>query len=145
MRFEPVHAVWDYSNGPRTGLADYKGAPHYFACLWDDEEHVYSSSFSLTPVDEDTFRIAVLQWDILRRWQVAFRSGEVTTETHPSHGGVDPRYDELTADLKARLARAERLPLRVLANFRVVRAPSDAPADAGSQDRTLEVEWLPVG
>jgi hypothetical protein len=35
MTFEAVHAVWDYFDGPRTGLADYRGRPHYFVCKFD--------------------------------------------------------------------------------------------------------------
>ncbi|MGK5047301.1 hypothetical protein ACQ4WP_15580 [Janthinobacterium sp. GB4P2] len=30
--FEPVYMVWDIDDGPRTGLASFRGLPHYFAC-----------------------------------------------------------------------------------------------------------------
>ena len=31
--FEPVHAVEDYYDGPRTGVADYRGVAHRFRSL----------------------------------------------------------------------------------------------------------------
>ena len=59
-RFEVVHLVDDYYDGPRTGVADFGGSPHRFRNLgwvspdgpdepWDSLE----DRFELTPVAED--------------------------------------------------------------------------------------------
>ena len=50
--FEPVHAVDDYYDGPRVGVADFRGSRHRFRSLgwppletWDPED----DRFELTP------------------------------------------------------------------------------------------------
>lgn len=58
MSFEPVHEVTDYYQGPRTGIADFRGVPHNFCSLnwsladgadarWDWED----DRFTLSPVE----------------------------------------------------------------------------------------------
>ena len=37
MVFERVLMVWDLYDGPRTGLALYNGAAHYFRCEFDSK------------------------------------------------------------------------------------------------------------
>lgn len=52
--YEPVHSVDDSYDGPRTGIADFHGAPHHFRSLawirreseWDSEDE----RFQLAPV-----------------------------------------------------------------------------------------------
>jgi len=34
---EEVHFVIDYWDGPREGVADYCGTPHYFRCVFDEK------------------------------------------------------------------------------------------------------------
>lgn len=58
VSFEPVHEVTDYFQGPRTGIADFRGVPHNFVSLnwsladgadarWDWED----DRFTLSPVE----------------------------------------------------------------------------------------------
>ena len=51
---EPVHDVDDYYDGPRGGVADYRGRPHRFRSLYLDSE-IWNSDedrFELTPLED---------------------------------------------------------------------------------------------
>jgi hypothetical protein len=53
--FEVVYAQYRYWDGPREGVADYQGRPHYYAAEWDAACDDYADTFLLTPVDADVF------------------------------------------------------------------------------------------
>lgn len=138
MAFEPVHTVWDYHDGPVTGLAGYRDQPHYFERIFDEAADEYSERFSLSPIDGDTFRIALEQWAIWFAWEAAFHSGKAAQETHPGYGGRDARYDELKAQLNDRLARVHALPGLFEGDFRIA---ANAPELPKGVRRPMEVEW----
>ena len=140
MDFEPVHTVWDYYDGPVTGLAGYRAKPHYFVRLFDEGADEYGERYSLSPIDAETFRIALEQWVIWSAWDVAFHSGKVSLETHPGYGGRDARYDELEAQLGDRLARVHAIPGWFEAVFRVLANTPELPKGAL---RPMEVAWRP--
>ena len=64
--YEIVFTVSDYYDGPRSGIANYRGNPHYYECVFDDNNEEYSNIFQLMPVDEESFRLALEDW--LARW-----------------------------------------------------------------------------
>jgi hypothetical protein len=82
--YEIVHTVTDYYDGPRQGIADYKGMPHFYECIFDTVTDDYSDLYKLTPVDEKTFRLAMESWAIWRRWEYAFHTGKASHESHPA-------------------------------------------------------------
>ncbi|MFJ4866837.1 hypothetical protein [Streptomyces sp. NPDC088748] len=95
-KFEHVHAELDWYDGPRDGLVDIDGVPHYFHC--------HAVDFSVAPVeyfvwraDETTVALEREQWTIFVAWNHRYEAGTAGIERHPGHGGIDPRYDELTA------------------------------------------------
>jgi hypothetical protein len=137
VTFERVHMIWDIYDGPRTGLADYRGRVHAFACEWAEPEQYFSAMYSLSPIDEETMSLAVEQWGIYRRWEVRFHRGELPLETHPASPGQDQRYAELDARIKERVARAP-VAARAEAQFRPLPGQDDLPAGVL---RELEVEW----
>jgi hypothetical protein len=48
IAFEQVYAVWDYHDGPRSGIAAYLGQPHHYQCEWDKlADDLQTCSFSL--------------------------------------------------------------------------------------------------
>jgi hypothetical protein len=47
---------------------------------WDN----YSESFLLTPIDLESFQLAMEDWEIWRRWEDAFHSGKADESTHPA-------------------------------------------------------------
>ena len=93
--FDTVHAVWEYYDGPRTGIADFQGKPHYFSCDWEESENDHDHVFAISPISEQFLRLALEQQVIWRKWELAFHSGHCSADTHPGLGGRDPRYDEL--------------------------------------------------
>jgi hypothetical protein len=79
------------------------------------------------------------QWEIFVRWNQRYEAGDAGIESHPGHGGIDPRYDELTGLLaEARQAPADAA--RFVAEWR---------SDGGERYRTdgacYWVRWSPVG
>jgi hypothetical protein len=74
--FEPVHGVEDYYDGPRTGVADFRGVPHRFCSLgwvtpdgpdgpWDPND----DRFELRPVSDPAAPLVVARGEFrfLRR------------------------------------------------------------------------------
>ena len=81
---ERVHAVVDYFDGPRSGVADFDGRPHAFACDFDDELQDWSEFYHLKPLTDEEFRLVMTDWQIWTRWLAAYNAGEVGLDTHPA-------------------------------------------------------------
>ena len=131
MAFERVYTVWDYYDGPRSGIDAYSGESHHYECEWDETKNNYAETFVLTPIDKETLSLAMEQWLIECEWRAAFRRGSVPQSTHPALPGKHPRYAELEMTLKARISALPVSHKRASAVFR---------AQAG-QATELEVEW----
>lgn len=94
-----VELAW--YDGPRFGLADVDGEPHYFQN--DDYGHAdETNEHRVRPADEVAVKLEREQWAIFARWNQRYEAGTVTTESHPGHGGIDARYDEVTLLLAPR-------------------------------------------
>jgi hypothetical protein len=137
MAFERVYTVLDYYDGPRSGIAAVAGKPHYYHCEWNDSKDDYGETFVLTPIDQETFALAMEQWSIWREWEEAFHRGDALQSTHPGIPGSHARYAELETILKARISALSCLHRRARADFRVDTAPG--------QRGELEVEWTYLG
>ena len=95
-----VYMVWDFYDGVRSGIADYEGRPHYFECPFDAEAQDFAETYDLYPICDETLELAQEQWAIYRAWELSFHSGKALHESHPGHGGVDSRYDELESRIQ---------------------------------------------
>ena len=86
----------DWYDGPRAGLAEVDGKVHYFVSrnyvdlVEDVEYHVW-------PASDDAVTMEREQWAIYVEWNRRYEAGEAGLGSHPGHGGVDARYDELTS------------------------------------------------
>ena len=136
--FEPVHTLTDWYDGPRKGLADYRGVPHLFESEWRDGEDPAADTFLLTPVPPDVLALALEDWAIWRRWETAFHRGLATRDTHPALPDDRARHDELERLLAGRLRTDPARAVRKAADFR----PRNDPAWSGCGWRPLEVRWL---
>lgn len=97
--WEPVHTMDDWYDGPRGGVADYGGSPHYYRSVyldtpkWDPDE----DRFELTPLSQAAFVIALELQTIFERWREAYKAG--TAPHDPDDERVLPgdrsRRDEL--------------------------------------------------
>jgi hypothetical protein len=103
--FEAVHTVTDYYDSPRRGIADFHGRPYA-----DNSEDDWSDAFFLQPIDDETFRLAMEDWDIWSRWVREFHSGRTTIETHPALPAHRHGHDEIsaTSSLVGTLSRGKR-------------------------------------
>lgn len=137
MTFEKVYTVWEYYDGPRTGLANYQGIPHAYFCEWSEADDDYASTYNLTPVSDETLFLALEQWEIFREWEAAFHNGEVLLETHPLLSGQNKRYSEIQVILD-KTFKESRGPIKKTPIFRPKPHQSDLPKGVM---RELEVEW----
>ena len=122
-----VLTVWDFYDGPRTGIAEYRGSPHYFSCGWDSASDDYSSIFDLSPIDGPTLTLALEQWAIWRTWENDFHAGLVAHDTHPGFGSTNARYDELGRLLKAALVASPLPCIQAIPTFLPDPGSSDLP------------------
>lgn len=116
--FEIVHTMTDYYDGPRSGIANYRGKPHIYESLFSDALE-NSDVFLLQPIDEETFRLAMEDWSIWCRWERAFHSRQTTQDTHPSLPQDRARHDELEAILTPRLHIEDARAFRARGRFEV--------------------------
>jgi hypothetical protein len=112
--YEPVHTITNWYDGARAGIADFAGQPHYYQCELDygpDEDYL------LSPLDEETFELALEDWEIWLRWEAAFQAGLTTSETHPALPESRIRHEKLTSLLTKKLAINPASKIRAKAYF----------------------------
>jgi hypothetical protein len=51
LQYERVFIVTDYYDGPRKGIANFSGEPHFYECIFDEAKGDYADLFSI-----DTYR-----------------------------------------------------------------------------------------
>ncbi|MGW4533082.1 hypothetical protein ACWEOI_19245 [Nocardia sp. NPDC004340] len=93
--FERVHVESARCDWPREGLADIDGQPHYFEG-WKFARVDDGYEFNVWPAIEEAVTWELERWEIFVRWDRRYVAGEIGVDTHPGHGGIDARYDELT-------------------------------------------------
>lgn len=135
---ERVLAVWDFHDGPRTGIAEYQGRAHYFSCLWDEALDDYSPAFHLWPITQATLVAALEQWAIWCTWEDNYQTGQTEANTHPGTGGIDTRYDQLQQLLDAAVAALPERAIEVTPAF--IRHAPDVSRPAGVM-RGYSVQW----
>ena len=123
--FEPVLTMTHYWDGPRGGIAMFRGKPHVYEL--DDE----TNAFALRAIDEETLLFALEDWAIWERWQAAWKSGGTPIGTHPALAEDRARHDDLAPIIDRRI---EALPGPIIRAYGEFRSRGDQ----------LEVEWSPL-
>ncbi len=139
MTFERVYTMTDYHDGPRRGIASFRGEPHEYSSPFDHWKDDYADLYELRPVDAETLRLALEDWDIWIRWEDAWKASLTDLETHPAVPADRARHDEIAPVLAARLAALPGLPVRARGIFR----PTAGHDNAG-RGRWMEVQWTVV-
>ncbi|MEU7606530.1 hypothetical protein AB0B78_14170 [Streptomyces sp. NPDC040724] len=104
--FERVHVELHWYDGPRKGIADVQGTPHYFEAIHDywhpDDPH--DDEYLVWPIDEALLSLEREQSAVAADWYKRVAEGAATTglPVDIADGGVDKRYDELQALLGPR-------------------------------------------
>jgi hypothetical protein len=140
-RHERVHAVWDFYDGIRSGIADFRGRPHYFFALWEEGDREPDERFSLQPIDDDTLALVCEQWALFRAWDIAHHTGLADVTSHPGNRGRNPRYDALEDQINARIAALPASSIEAAAGFHF--DPTEAALPPGVM-RMCWVEWMDV-
>lgn len=130
---ERVYTVLDYYDGPRSGIADFRGKPHFYYQPMEQSTGAGRDSFLLQPISDETFKLAMEDWAIWCRWERAFHSGRTTQDTHPALPQDRARHEELDRVLAAALRVEPGTALRVKARFDARRR--------GEPGLTSTVEW----
>jgi hypothetical protein len=135
--FQPVHTMEDYYDGPRSGVADFEGRPHYYRSLhldtpqWNSDEN----RFELSPVTPEVLAAACEAAAIFKRWDTTRQATPGFSYTDEEFGALPEdraRYRELEHFLKSSYAAAAQA-CRVLVRgeFRV----------SESSPSGLQVRW----
>jgi hypothetical protein len=135
--FETIHTVEGYYDGPRFGVTDFNGQPHYYCNLhWDTSNwHPDESRFELSPVPPQVLAATCEAAAIFKRWDTMRQATPVFTYTDEEFGALPedlPRYRELKQLLESSYASAIRTRrVLVCGEFRVCR---DSPS-------RMEARW----
>jgi hypothetical protein len=135
--YEEVFTVTDYYDGPRQGVASFKGEPHFYDCIFDEARSDYSSLYRLTPISSHIFDLAREDWAIWERWESAFPAGSTTRETYPALPEERVRHEEIRAVLDSGLKTDEEACIVQTGLFEVLGSP---PLPKGVI-RPLKVKW----
>ena len=103
-RPEHVHIENEWYDGPVAGVADIGGQPHRFMLMHDESSDASDGIYQVWPIDAAELALEQEQWALFVQWHERYEAGLADTSSHPGHGGVDTRWDELqTALADARL------------------------------------------
>lgn len=97
MLRQRVHAVFDYWDGPRLGVADYQNVPHAFRCVFDESADDWTDTFAVRRLSASEFAACVRSWQIWLRWEAAYKGGRTTIDTHPAVPEDRAEHDALQA------------------------------------------------
>jgi hypothetical protein len=127
-QYEPIYTWTDWYDGPRGGIAEFQGRPHLYEAEFDFALG-YSEVFLLMPLDADTVRLALEDWEIWRKWDAAHKAGLTPEETFPALPEDRRRHEEITSLLDGKLVADPARAIRAKADFRT---------------RAGLVRWMPV-
>ena len=113
---EKVYVENDWYDGPRRGIANYNGLPHRFVANFDELKGC-DDTFKIFPVTEEELSLEIEQWKIFVEWNNKYELGEVGTDTHPGHGGINKRWDEIEGVLSPKRNHIPSNALEANANF----------------------------
>jgi hypothetical protein len=98
---ERVYVELEWCDGPIAGVADVNGAPHRFKRRFDEAADEYANLFHVWPIGDEPLRLEIEQWRLFVDWNALYEAGQAATDSHPGQGGIDARWDEITAVLEA--------------------------------------------
>ena len=119
LAFEPILVVLEFWDRPRSGIAEFRGVPHFFECEFDTVADEFSDIHTLRPVDQETISLAYEKDRITKAWWAAHRRGEVPFSSKPDLPGQNARHAELETTIKARISRLSPPIARAHGTFRI--------------------------
>ena len=126
-----VFTVGHFYDGPRAGIAEYRGYPCLYECQYSESEDEYTEFYRLSKVDEQLFQLALEDWDIFLKWRTAFDEGKTDQSTHPALPEDRRRHVEIQNILSPKLKIDENNQVTVRGSF----------IPTGDGPFSYEVEW----
>ena len=93
--WDRIYTVNGYHDGPQLGVAEYQGKPHIYQKQFDADADEYTNQFLLSEIEPALLALVLEDWEIWLRWNVAYRQGQVSVDTHPALPDERPRHNEL--------------------------------------------------
>jgi hypothetical protein len=112
--WEIVYTLDGYYDGPLSGIADHTGVPHFYQAQWNELEEQFDH-YQISPVNSDTFKLALEAWTQWNRWGLALTTGStipaaLVSERH--------RYEQIQSLLQEHLVINPLTAIRVRGKFR---------------------------
>lgn len=126
-----------WHDGPRAGIANVRGVPHRFRCIFDEQVDDWTDEYVVVPIAPETLALEIEQFQIFADWRDQYDRGLVRLESHPGHGGMNKRWDELERELSSRREIGGATALRAVAAFQM---PEDG-SRYGKSGPTYTVRW----
>ena len=136
MSFEVVY-TYEWHDGPRQGVANLGGSPHFFQTEGGEGDGKSGDKFLLMPIDPETFDLVLEDLAIWRRWEEAFHQGTATFETHPALPEDWGKHEKVKRLLVGRLVVDPVYAIRKSGEFR----NRNDRNWSGYGWRPLEVQW----
>ncbi|HXN27086.1 MAG TPA: hypothetical protein VN902_08205 [Candidatus Acidoferrales bacterium] len=136
--YETVFTVTDYSGWPRKGIANYRGTPHLYEYVSSEAKNPDSKLFRLTPLNAEIFQLAMEDWEIWRKWLVAFYEKKADISTSPALPVDSGRHEELKRILDEFLIFDPLETILRVGRFEVLAEPSMPERVI----RQLQVKWI---
>jgi hypothetical protein len=130
LLFERVYTIDEWRAGPRAGVANFAGVPHFYRSVspeseaWSPDE----DRFELTTLSPELFDMILEANALLQRWHPGPRTSGDEVQNPSGAAGERARYDKLERQIADALAA--RLPIAIM------RGHFDFDPD--------RVRWVPV-
>lgn len=119
--YDKVHTMNDYYDGPRKGIADFRGQPVLYQSRYlDVGASKIKDIFFLQPIDARLFQLALEDWDIWLRWDRAFKEGKTTEDSCPALPLDRSRHEEIKPVLDSELQIDETRAFQASGDFTVI-------------------------
>jgi hypothetical protein len=114
LSFERVHTIDEWRAGPRAGVANFAGVPHFYRSV-SPESEAWSPDddrFELTPISAELFEMMLAANALSRRWHPGPRTSGHDAQDRSGAADDRARYDKLERQIADALA--ERLPIAIM-------------------------------
>ncbi|WP_379158974.1 hypothetical protein [Paenibacillus sp. sgz5001063] len=129
----------DWWDGPKTGVADYKGAPHIFNKNFNESLDDYDEYYLLTPITQEQCQLIIEGYEIWKRYRDA-SSEQQSPSIYGALPGEHERYVEINS-LTNYLFEPLRFTFKVKASFRPLPTKSSLPFGLINYHE-FDVNWL---
>jgi len=134
---EIVYSVFDYWDGPRSGVADFHEKPHFYQGIFDEATDEWLNVFHLSPVAGGVVPLTVEEWQDWYRWKHDFGQGKAVIAARPE---IYARYAPIEGMLSQSFTNNLVTAVEAVGNFERFFDPSALPGTAA----LWRVHWIPL-